>query len=59
MIVIYLIAKDKIVGVIYGDSIDIKDKEAYIISRSRIIASIDFDKLEKTREYSYDAYIKI
>lgn len=60
MIFIYLKSKDNFVGTIYADEIEMKeDKGANIYIGKNLIASIDFERIEKIREKAYELHINI
>lgn len=60
MIFIYLKSKDNFVGTIYGDTVEVKnDKEFNIYIEKKLIASIDFEKIEKIRKRAYELHINV
>ena len=59
-LIINLIAKDMFVGIIYCNKIKIIDSTTvYIYSKSELVSSIEFKRIEKIKNNIYNLYIKI
>ena len=59
-LIIYLIAKDMLIGLIYCTKIEIIDTAtAYIYNKNELISSIEFKKIERIEKNIYNFYTKV